>query len=156
MKKRLEGRAFLACLGIVLILGTAASVVVSLDSPSKALLHDVFFVLLAAGSGILYVLLATRRFDPGISFLSLGGALVALVPSFLVSLPLVPLFTRAAEASELLTPDVFLSAAINMVMGAFLGCVLAVVTAMWREAWLIRRRRSREDARPMPGTRRRD
>lgn len=156
MNRGWDTRRFLVCLGIMSILGVGASAVVSLGLPIESLLHDMFFAILTLGSGILFALLAVRGpHDLPISMLSLGGALIALIPASLVAVPLVPILGGIREAAQLMTPELFVTVAVNAAMGAFLGCVSAVVTAMCHEAWVIRRSRSHEDARPMPDPSRR-
>ena len=119
-------------------------------------LHPAFFYPLCLASGAMYAAFAGRRRpDLGISHLGGGGAVAAILPSCILSLAGSSTGASILDIRGMMNPRVFILWMFLTAIGAFLGCIGALVLAMVHEARVIRRYRSNAPPRPMPRTGRR-
>jgi membrane associated rhomboid family serine protease len=106
--------------------------------------------------GVLYVASTVkRRPDLSISALSFGGALTAILPACVLAVAVSPFGMRVIDGREVRDPSVFVLVILFATIGAFFGCIGAVVYAMWDEARFLRRNRQSDTPRALPRSRRR-
>ena len=140
MRRMIDPRGFLFATAVSLGLSVGAFPLLYFDIGPTGVLHALIYFPLCIASGAFYVgITVDRRPDLSISGLSLGGALTAILPAFVLSV---------AD-----TPVVF--ALVFAAFGAVLGCVGAVIYAMWDEARSLRRNRKSDTPRALPRSRRR-
>ena len=119
-------------------------------------LYPAFFYPLCLASGALYAAFACRRRpDLDMSHLGSGGAVAAILPACILSLAGSSSGASILDIRGMMNPRVFVLWMFFAVIGAFVGCIGALVLAMVHEARMVRRHRSTASPRPMPRTGRR-
>jgi hypothetical protein len=147
----LDLRSLLICSAVLLAGSVGIAAIPLIELQGRAALHSLLFFGFSAGGGALYAFFAARRHKRmAIHYLSLGGALVGFLPAAVFEAARYPISYMEIDGRQMLDPLLYIAIAISGVVGAVLGCVAAVVTAMYCEARVIRRNRRHEDARPMP------
>ena len=140
MASRIDPRGFLIATAVSLGLSVGAFPILYFNIGPTYVLHALIYFPLCIASGAFYVgITVKRRPDLSISALSVGGALTAILPAFVLSVADIP----------------FAFALVFAVFGAVLGCVGAVIYAMWDEARSLRRNRKSDTPRALPRSRRR-
>jgi len=140
MRRMIDPRGFLFATAVSLGLSVGAFPILYFDIGPIGVLHPLIYFPLCIASGAFYVgVTVNRRPDLSISQLSVGGALTAILPAYVLSV---------ADTS-------FVLAFVFAAFGAVLGCAGAVVYAMWDEARSLRRNRGSETPRALPRSRKR-
>ena len=140
MASKIDPRGFLIATAVSLGLSLGAFPILYFDIGPTDSLHALIYFPLCIASGAFYVgITVKRRPDLSISLLTFGGALTAILPAFVLSV-----------ADTALVFALVLAA-----FSAVLGCIGAVVHAMWDEARSLRRDRQSDTPRALPRSRRR-